>query len=293
METPGGRIESDKDDDPAYAFHRCMTGLDMLLRAHYLAFKDPSVFPISTHDLRPAVLYGCYTQDGQWHILSTIMMHPEAVRFDRPVAHPEKTGRPLESVTRDAMNGHTFVTSVLWRGRARRALRFRGDNVACIISLQTSVESMLYSTWRMLMVDEGRDHQYIEHRLAQDTPFKTLVVTILPRALGGRWDVSATGTPVARYWSDVYQVRNRIVHAGIEPGYSAAEAADRTVTGLHDFVTERLWAKRRIYPRTLLAHIGPDGPSNRGWSDSRYDALIGELVAEPLPWFWPHDVAGR
>jgi hypothetical protein len=293
METPSGRIESDKADDPAYAFHRSLLCLNQVLAALALAFtEDIRIRPISTLEMGPVVIRGAYPLGGAWIRLGDLMMHPDAYPFPMTQASVESIRGQLDSALLDVSHGRLFTVSNLWSGRAFRAARYRGDYADGITSLQTSVESMLFDLWRGTMVDEGESHADIQAKLNSDAPYATLLKTVLPAKLGGNWQLTGS-TAMAKYWRRVYEKRNKIVHSGYQPNPNEMEEAKEAFFGVRDFVSKRLWETFPKYPRTLLCKVGINGLERRGWMTNRARQICEELYAEPLPFYWPRDRASR
>jgi len=102
------------------------------------------------------------------------------------------------------------------------------------------------------LVDEGRSTAEILD-LRQRTPFATLVKTELGQRLAGSWDTTRFSTPIGRYWTDLYELRIRVVHSGYLPHDGDAEQAERGFEGLDTFVDERLGTKVKRYPSAVVA----------------------------------------
>lgn len=158
-----------------------------------------------------------------------------------------------------------------------------------VVSLQTSMESMLYSTWRMLLVDRGKSSVQISNVITPDSPYRPLLVRHLSQLLGGRWDTDAVDTTVGKYWHRLYLLRNRTVHGGYHPSWADGEAAYDAYKEMRDFVNERLRQRYRTYPRTLLAKLGGAGLRRRGWSSEWMESFIKQVESEPGPFYLPHD----
>jgi hypothetical protein len=293
METPSGRIESDKTDDPAYAFHRSLLCLNQVLAALELAFtEDIRIRPISTLEMGPVVIRGAYSPGSSWVRLGDLMMHPDAYPFPLAQASVDAIKGQLDSALLDLSHGRLFVVSNLWSGRAFRAARYRGDYADGITSLQTSVESMMFDLWRGTLVDEGVSHVDIQAELNSDTPYASLLKTVLPAKIGGNWQLTGS-TAMAKYWRRVYEKRNKIVHSGYQPGPNEMDEAKNAFFGVRDFVSKRLWETYPRYPRTLLCKVGINGLERRGWMTNRARRICEELYAEPFPFYWPRDSASR
>jgi hypothetical protein len=292
LETPGARLKSDRVTDPAFAFHRSLTALEAFLRAMDLAVSDPRVTTVTTHDLGPVVFRGAITKDGRWHRLGNLLMHPDAFPFALPVVPFDSIRAQFLRSFNDLQHGRPFLLASLWHGRALRAFRFRGDTADCVVSLQTAVESMMYDLFRSLLVDEGRTGAEIGSELGRDVVFKSLVTRDVATRLGGDWHLTGNGT-VATYWASLYTIRNRVVHTGYTPDVRQAEDAMQAYLDIREFVSTRLWARWPKYPRTLVAKVGVNGLERRGWMTKRVRDAYAQLAAEPNPFYWPDDAAGR
>lgn len=294
LETPAAPGVSELErDDPGFAFHRCIFALNLFLRGVQAATADVRIRPVTSHDLRPVVTIGALGPDGSWRFLNSMLMHPEA----RPDVLPPPGG----PITEDQLNagltavttGKPYLATVLWRSRAQRALRQRGDPADAIISFQVAAESLLFDTYRMLLIDEGLSSAELEAELEGELPFRSLLTNTMPGRLGGRWDVTRAGSAVGEYWEQLYLVRNAVVHAGLDPHGGHAEAAQRGYWRLRDHLEERLLAKTRDFPRTVLARFGADGLQQRGRLTRRLRRFAERAEAESAPWYWPWDAAGR
>ena len=296
LETPGARLKSEAVSDPAYAFHRSLSALNLFLAAMDLAVSDVRIATISTHELGPVVFRGAWTQAGTWVRLGDLIMHPDSLPFSGTPVPFASVATQVDSAFHDLVGGRPFIISNLWHGRALRALRLRGDTADAIASLQTAAESMLYDLLRALMVDEGRASADIAATTSSDRPFKSLLTQVLPRRVGGNWSLATQSTrrgTVSRYWTSVYLLRNRVVHTGYTPSPAEADEAEETFVALREFVSQRLWACWPRYPRTLFAKVGVNGLERRGWATKRVREELARLSSEARPFYWPADIAGR
>jgi hypothetical protein len=292
VETQGARLKSEREEDPAYAFHRCLIALNGFLAAMELAVSDLRITTVSSHELGPVVLRGAYTEEGRWVQLNELAMHLDAW----PVPSPPGPFEDISGQFVDALNGlrmgRPFMYSNLWHGRAQRAFRIRGDRADGVVNLQTAVESMLYDLLRGLLIDEGTTFDEITSALAGELTFKRLLTSKVAERLGGSWDVTKDGV-VGEYWSHLYLLRNRVVHTGYLPGDREADLAQQSFLDFREFISERLHERSFKYPRTLLAKVGVNGLERRGWMSARMKALCAQLTAEPRPFYWPRDKADR
>jgi len=280
-------------DDAGFAFHRCLFAFNMFLRGVQAATRDVRIRPITSHDLRPVVIVGALLRDQSWQFLTALFMHPEAQPDPLPPAGGPITEDQLNAGLNAVMTQQPYLMTVLWRSRAQRALRQTGDPTDAIISFQIAAESLLFDTYRMLMVDEGFSSSELQAVLEKEIPFKVLLVKVMPAKLGGQWDVTRADTAIGEYWEKLYLMRNSVVHTGVEPHGGHASEAQQGYWRLRDHLEERLLAKASAYPRTVLARIGREGLEKRGLLTRRMRRFMQTIADEPGPWHWPYDTAGR
>jgi hypothetical protein len=183
-----------------------------------------------------------------------------------------------------------YLNTAIWRSRAQRAHRQTGDATDAIISFQVAAETLLYDTYRMLLVDEDWTSTQISSELESEIPFKSLLTRKIPAKLGGQWDTTREETAVGYYWKNLYLVRNLVVHAGLHAHGGHANDAQAAYWKLRDHLEGRLWIKHNSYPRTLLARFGEKQLEQRGWLTASMRRLIGEINNGPKPYHWPVDL---
>jgi hypothetical protein len=294
LETPSGRLAGESEKDGAYHFHRCLRSLNLFLQAHLLVFRDSRVHQVTTPELSPIFYAGLYELDGRWSLQMPIFTHPETLPvFTEHVLEGHDFAEMIQRGVVPLQNGNPFVASAILSLRAHHAHNVQGDYGEAVISLATSMESRLFAIWRCLLVDLGYTGTEIDSVVSQDAPYRTLIVTTLPQLIGGRWDIAAHGSVVGDYWSDLYLLRNRIVHAGYFPTPGESERAREVHDALRDFVRECLWASRQKFPRATAFYIPPDVMEKKGWTSAQSSVLRATFEAEPAPYFLPWDLVGR
>jgi hypothetical protein len=295
LETPHAPVVGeDPNVDRGFAFHRCLFALNVFLQSSLLLTGDIRVRSIRTRDLRPYVIIGALQKDVPWRMLAVMDMHPaETLPDGITVANKPFTQEQLNGALSAILSRKPYIQTALWRARAQRAYKHTGDGPDAVISFQIAAESLLFETYKMILVDEGKSSAEISAALGSEIPFRTLVTRLIASKLGGRWDVTAAGTAVGDYWTNLYLVRNSIIHTGMQAHEGHAEQAQKAYWGLRDYLESRLWAKRRVYPRTLLVRLGTNQLKEKGWLTAELSMLSQEFDKEPYPFYWPYDQAQR
>jgi hypothetical protein len=294
LDTPNVRLDTEDQRDEGFAFHRCLVVLNRFLQAHYMTYHDVRVRTVTTRNIGAVVFRGAYTfsEQQEWHFIGEMYMHPEAFPDASGLRDPNDALDELVATYRQ-LDIHPFLNSAEWFRRAEYARRYSGDNVDVVVSLQVAMESMIYATWGMLLVDQGKTSAEIADTLNSDTKYRSLLVSIFPSLLGGGWDTEAADTPVGKYWHRLYLLRNNIVHRGHRASWPEAEAAYEAYVELREFINERLWQRHKVFPRTLLAKVGIPGLYRRRWNSRWMEDFIKMERAEPGYFYLPRDLAGR
>jgi hypothetical protein len=259
-----------------------------------MTFKDARVRAVSTHDLGPVVFRGAYTlhPGPEWHFLGMIFMHPDAYPSDPAYSDPHDSLKDLLDAYRQ-IDFHPFLVSAEWFRRAEYARRYSGDSTGVVVGLQISMESAIYNTWRMILVDQGYTQAEINDKITAKVGYRQMLVGVLPSLLGGRWDTGALDTPVGKYWHRLYQLRNEIVHGGHQASWPEAEAAYDAYIDMREFINQRLWQNHKRYPRALLVKIGNGGLERRGWNTKWMRKFREDIRSESGFFYMPKDLVGR
>ncbi len=287
METPSRRLVGDDADDKGFAFHRSLYFLNVFLRGFAMSYPSSPARPVTPNDLSFVMAVGTLRPGREWTFDMPMLMHPENLPpFKVDPIEPDERFRWAMSAMAD---GHPFLGAMDWWQRAERALQRRGDTAECVVNLQTATEMLLFDVWRMLLTDLGRTAAEIEAATGGELRLKSVVTTTMPSLVGGTWDVTAIDTVVGTYWRCLYLLRNLVVHAGYEPARREADDALQAFYALRDYLSERIYARRDEYPRTLLSRVGLLGMEKRGWLTTNLRTRLESIMTEPVPYFWPID----
>lgn len=160
-------------------------------------------------------------------------------------------GRVFGQLTR----GSTSVLIADHMSRAHAEFR-AGDRRAAILSLAIACELMLDTALAATLWEDGKTPREAADVWAQSSTVTGRVKRLYASRLGGNWSLDGEG-PMAQWRKQIVDVRNRIVHSGRFPTQEEVEAAGDAVTTMNTFVTGRLVAKWREYPRSMAVLAGP------------------------------------
>jgi len=288
------RLRDEPSDTLTATFDRCLEALNRFVRACGMASSDPRVVRIGKERLNPMILMQTFPAgDGPASSdrFSLMMLHHN---FAADVAPDELDPHVVASIMTLQAKRAPFMKSKEWLARARHAGRIVGDYDDGTMKLEIAVETLLFATLRMALVDQGLDAATIDARIEAARPYQSLVTRFIPEQIGGSWDFAKAGSAVAVYREQLYRRRNRIVHGGTSMTSEDYRAAERAHDVLLEHLIECVLAQPRKLARTACALVGGEkGLRARGCWTKAMSALVADLMAEPTPFWWPRDLAGR
>jgi len=236
-------------------FERCLRAINMVCDASRLVADDLYSRPLSKESLDPTLTW--FDVDIQSNELGSrheMRLHsrvynPRLVAQDPEAIHvrlSQDVSRRLEAES--AALSHPLHMARLLASQAETQ-RWYGERSAAVITLQAAVETLATGLYRLLLVDEGLDSAEIDEQAKAS--FRSVLRGRLPDILGGRW--TGPGAAPEQYWTDVYRVRNALVHAGKEPPWWHLNEGAKTHQALIGFIDQRLLVAWRHHPRTLVA----------------------------------------
>lgn len=151
---------------------------------------------------------------------------------------------------------HPLAAQVERRVDAGLALDRLGDTANAVILAELSGVILLDVVLVLLYWGEAASVEATAEAL--DRPFKSRLTNEYSARLGGNWDLTRRTAAVGRWYSDVYRVRNRVLHADYFPTRDEARAALDAADSLASFLGDRLAERSARFPRSALAFLGDD-----------------------------------
>lgn len=140
------------------------------------------------------------------------------------------------------------------------AYRELGKNAEAVVHLATACEVLLDGLLGMLLWEDQNPESDAAIIFSKDiTP---RVKTEYAPLLGGQWSLSLGA--VGNWYEKVGGLRNRVVHAGYQPGDRETEQSFDAVNDLATYVLDRLYDKCAKYPGTAWNFLGKQGFDDRG-----------------------------
>lgn len=264
--------------------------LNQYLRAYSIAAEDPAV-----RTLTPEAFDAAYAAIEFSSTDERIETHrrpyrlPEATRRREADVDDVLLLKRVQQGVNSTNNNHPMDEVILWRLRAEHQADYIGDYELAVVALQTSVERRVFSMRAVLLADQGADSVAVTE--SSTHAFKTAFNDLGATLHGGSWDVTDQGSPIGRYWTGLYQLRNSIAHDGATVSRQDAEAAFDAHRDLVDEIERRLLLRKTEFPRTAVFLFGAEGLRQKGMLSNRMLANIRAWNDAGEQWtFWlPYD----
>lgn len=283
-------VAADGDVEPSVYFDACLAQLNRIVRAYVMVTKETGIRPVTKEDLPFVLIWELRWGDNlDASDTSLMVLHMNLPLPSPPLPPGEEIQVLIAANNANPSLDHPFVVQREWLDRARYARFQEGDLEGAVIFLQTAAESLLRGVFSMALVDRGLDSAQIDAAEDAAEPFKTLLQRGIPAELDGNWSLTGKGK-VATYWTNLYRLRNRIVHGARYVSGADAQAAFASFSGLVEHINELLLLQPRRFPRTLLALLGEPGLRRRhAWSKELADNAAA-IAGEPNPYWRPIDL---
>ncbi len=281
-----------KDQLLSLGFERCLDAVNRVIAAEQVITNNPVQRPLAKESLDEVVAVLAYNSQRVLTRTAILRLHFRPInpvfqdkRGDVRAKIQDAVSRGLESDA--AAYPHPLVLARTLSAQAN-SLRLSGDHRDSVVVLQTAAETYLRGLHRILLVDEGLTDAEIV--AAADAPFETLLTTHLPNLVGGNW--SGPRSPAVRYRKTLYEVRNRITHAGRSPHWQEIRPAFEAYTALITFTEDRVRVGWRTRTRTLTA-VTEEWAGGTLAVPPAARATVNALRLEARPYWLPSDTAGR
>lgn len=146
-------------------------------------------------------------------------------------------------------NQNRFVAASQFFAESRRYL-YTGHPRESVIFLGMCSESLLNGLFHHIRVANGLTESAIDTEF-DEIPFMRRVKNYISHSVGGNWDMSKDASIVGEWKKNVYDLRNRVVHAGYFPHHYEAANAFQTIGKFSEFIRERVIAKKSQFPNAF------------------------------------------
>ncbi|MCB0929945.1 MAG: hypothetical protein KDB70_19005 [Mycobacterium sp.] len=183
---------------------------------------------------------------------SAIVLDHLPTRLEQaPHVDPADAGNIFNELT------HGSITALIRDHFARAyAEHVAGDRRASVLSLAITCELLLDSVLSAMLWEEGQTPAEAAQVWASGSSVTHRIKSLYAVRLGGDWNLNGH-RPIARWREHIADVRNSVIHSGRTPSEPESEHCGIVTSELLAFVTTRLMAKWKTYPKTLAVLCGP------------------------------------
>ncbi|TQK69911.1 hypothetical protein FBY23_1677 [Nocardioides sp. SLBN-35] len=266
-------------------FNYSLRALNRFLAVYMVATEDSAVHPVVIEHLGPEIVLALRRRRlgaNRKLILPNFMAPPRGMQSEHPdhllgllprLLRSEPHNHPLDQVRRLKLRAHRLFDG--------------GEHDVAVVVLQSSAERLVHALHFLIRVDQDCDRQSAEEMV--DKPFKTALAR-LGEELGGNWQTKSNG-PVKTYWSDLYELRGRLIHGGHSAERDAVIDAFAAYDGLWRHALKQALAVRRRLPRTALALHGGIGLKEAGALDAFMRQFVTDIegAGEDYTFWLPRD----
>lgn len=273
-------------------FDHALSVLRSYLKAYYVVDRVPIELP-SRMNLPLFIMV--HKEDIQ-HDGGSIVENPnieQSVLFLHDQADPFiYDGEPLEidklgsAVHTDITTGAEVINATLDTFREASLAYRRGEVLSASILFASSVEVFLDSLLLYLLWEEGRRPEdafeiMYQTKMCLCKDCKAKMTTTLDRVTGGLYETRIGGdwsknSELMKLWREVAELRNRVVHTGVEPDTASVNRIVQIVPQIQTILVDYLVSAIDRYPLAAYFIAGQDGLERRGLSSNLDDYIPSE-----------------
>lgn len=199
------------------------------------------------------------------------------------------SGAPLEmdllasAVHIDTTAGADVINTTLDTFREASLAYRRGEFLSASILFASSIEVFLDSMLLYLLWEEGRRPEeafeiMYQTKMCSCEDCKSKMTTTLDRVVGGLYEARIGGdwsktSELMKLWREIAELRNKVVHTGIEPETTAVDRLLEIVPQIQTILTDYLVSAIDKYPLAAYFIAGQDGLERRGLSSNLNDYI--------------------
>ncbi len=238
----------DTDEAPSEIFDFLVQRLNYFMISYLIFTKDTDVYKVSK-EMFPGVLIFRKSYPPFWENTKDgiLVLHAHVPGSTKETLNQDSQLRFIQLAHAIEQNLNPFILSEELLLNAERKLK-NGFYRDAVIDSQSAIEVFLSTLFIQLLIAEGKPQGAAEAEL-EGLPFISMVKKQFHGRIGGQWDFSSsTSLPVSRWYHDLYLLRNKVVHAGVQPPKPIATRAIASAKELEKYIMSLIKAKRSQYP---------------------------------------------
>ncbi|QDT90968.1 hypothetical protein [Gimesia algae] len=222
--------------------------LNNYVNAYRMMFEDCKAFPVSPEQY--FYIFSRVYDLTDWKTLMSGPVFTSSNPFNYEKIMFNVQGNALHAIEGLGMyvdqKQNKFVAASQFFAESRRYL-YTGYPRETIVFLGMCSETMLNGLFHHIRKIDGLTELEINTEF-DEVPFMRRIKNHISHSLGGSWDMSKDMSIVGKWKKNVYDLRNRVVHAGYFPHYHEAANAFQTMVKFSEFIRERVDTKKSLLP---------------------------------------------
>ena len=250
MVTPVPCAKDPMDEHLTPAFDQCLEVLGTFLVTYTAVTSDFNVWPVAREALHPFAFCSARRADDVGEARRGLfLLHSNVPAAEDPITE-EQADRIATLLSVRHGGGHPFLLFAEWYAQAWRELR-RGRYHLSVVTMETALEVFCDTVLRLILETEGSPQCEWLPLFAPTRSFRGRLRSEFHPRLGGKFDLTDARHPPGLWYRDLYEQRNRIVHAGSRVHRREAERALTAGEALLEYVISRLRTKAPRYDHIL------------------------------------------
>lgn len=242
--------EKNFDDEYLYSyFINILEKLNNYIYAYRLLFEDWKTKKLSSENLHCSIMTSVYSLP-KWN---EVKSDPLMINTNYENILLNSTEEYIDVIESFGMYLNTrenpFITSHKFFAESRYFL-FNGHYQESIIYAQMCIESFLNSIYRMIRLSQGKQTSEIDKEF-DDISFMKRIKKTIHIELGGNWELEKGNKEVHSWYSEVYLLRNRIVHGGYTVLQHEAYKAFTCTYDFCKFLDLRVKCNNKKFPKIV------------------------------------------
>lgn len=227
-------------------FDYSLEELNKQIIAYTVCTKDDSCFRINKETLFPIVITNLVNLEEKISNQSVFTLHRNFCYKKDNISY-NKINDFIRHYNIYNEQTNPMLYAETYRLKANRKFK-EGFYDEAVISVQTNIEILINIIYKEILLCSNYTEIEIQNTL-ENKSFMSIIKKELFKYLGGKWDITRSGTHIQEWYDDTYMIRNKILHAGYYPTFEETDLAINAAMKFRDFIFDRIRANKTKYAR--------------------------------------------
>jgi len=239
-----------EEEELSDGFDQCLEGLNAILVGYAVIASDTDARLVGLRSLPPLLLWRLFQARTDKEISTGILMLDlRGMPYRKELLSPEDCWRITNAANAYIHDSNPFLLPTEINRSALGNLRTGAYRLA-VIEAQCAVEVFLNRLLELLLQSEGKSRADIEAYFQPPRSFISRVKSEYHARIGGNFNIEGNGT-VGRWYRQLYEIRNAVVHAGTYVDHATGHGSLAAGNSLITYVVSLLKTKPRKFAHIL------------------------------------------